>query len=270
MIDTFTRLLDSLTANKLMLIAAIIAVTLILISLSQRLLPRWAEWLPRQARPYMRASVPILRLLLLFGAGLLILTQVVEPSLRNLIALLGALGVALGFALKDYASSLLAGIVSLYEMPYQPGDWIRINDIYGRVRRIDMRAVKLVTPDDTVITVPHLKLWDQLIHNANNGSQQLQCVTEFHLHPDHDAVRVRELLNDIALTSPYLQLDRPIAVIVEEKPWGTVYRLKAYPVDPDDQFLFISDLSVRGKAALRGMGVEFSAALSTPEQTTDA
>jgi hypothetical protein len=51
----------------------------------------------------------------------------------------------------------------------------------------------------------------------------------------------------------------PFAVIVTEKPWGTHYRLKAYPVDSAQQFQFVSDLTVRGKAALSRLGVEFAA-----------
>jgi hypothetical protein len=47
-------------------------------------------------------------------------------------------------------------------------------------------------------------------------------------------------------------------VVAREKPWGTQYWLKAYPVDPRDQFRFITDLTVRGKAALSELGLEFS------------
>jgi hypothetical protein len=62
-------------------------------------------------------------------------------------------------------------------------------------------------------------------------------------------------LRKVALTSPYLHISRPISVIVREKPWGTHYRLKAYPIDGREQFNFISDLTVRGKAALAGLEV---------------
>lgn len=50
---------------------------------------------------------------------------------------------------------------------------------------------------------------------------------------------------DVALTSPFLQLDKPVAVIVQEKPWGAHYRIRAYPVDPHQQFRFITDLTIR-------------------------
>jgi hypothetical protein len=93
------------------------------------------------------------------------------------------------------------------------------------------------------------------ISNANNGTPRLQCTAEFHLAPAHDAARARAALEDVALTSTYVALDEPIAVMVQERPWGTHYRLRAYPMDARQQFRFLSDLSVRGKAELLRLGM---------------
>ncbi len=75
------------------------------------------------------------------------------------------------------------------------------------------------------------------------------------LQPDHDASAVSQIFSDVALTSPFLEIDKPIVVIAQERPFGTHYRVKAYPVDPRQQFRFISDLTLRGKAVLRRLGV---------------
>jgi len=71
------------------------------------------------------------------------------------------------------------------------------------------------------------------------------------------------------MTSPYTNLSetpthRDVVVIVVEEPWATHYRLKAYPIDGRDEFQFISDLTVRGKAALAEMGVQSVSAPVTP------
>jgi hypothetical protein len=67
---------------------------------------------------------------------------------------------------------------------------------------------------------------------------------------------VRNTLEDVALTSPYTCLERPITVVVTENQWGTRYRLKAYPVDSSQQFRFVSDLTLRGKKELEILGVQ--------------
>lgn len=253
------EILRILSRANLIQVGLIVAGAWLLIVLGQRLLPWLADRLSSRYRLFVLALVPVLRLVTIVVAFALIVPRLVEPTFENLVALLGALGLALGFALKDYASSLIAGIVALYEMPYRPGDWIEVDGAYGEVKAINTRAVEIVTPDDTVVVIPHLKLWDRLIFNANDGGQNLLCVADFYLHPCHDAAQVMHTLHDVALTSAFLQVERPIDVIVLEKPWGTHYRLKAYPVDPRQQFHFTTDLTVRGKAALAGLGVEFAA-----------
>jgi small conductance mechanosensitive channel len=241
-------------------IAAIVLGAALAIALAQRLLPWIGNRLHGKRRLHLLALVPAIRLLVIVGAFLLVVPLVVKPSVQNMVALLGTVGLALGFALKDLASSLIAGVLVVGERPYRNGDWIEVDGVYGEVRHIGMRTVQLVTPDDNRVSIPHARLWTQPVSNANDGSPRLQCVADFYLHPQHDAAAVRQLLADVALTSAYLHLGDPITVVVQERPWATHYRLKAYPVDARQQFRFTSDLTVRGKAALMRRGIAFASA----------
>lgn len=263
------NLFRSITPGLLIELALVVAVVLLLAWLIQRLLPMLAARLHGRRRHWVLALIPTLRILVVAVAIGWIVSLLIEPSLRNMVAILGAVGLALGFALKDYVSSLFAGVVAAYERPYRPGDWIEVDGCYGEVRHIGLRAVEMVTPDDTVVVVPHLKLWNGLIRNANNGGASLMCVASFYLAPAHDAYQVRRILHEVALSSPYLKLSRPVVVVMEDHPWGSRYRIKAYPMDPRQQFLFISDLTARGKAQLQTMGVEF-ARVEAMAQTSDS
>jgi len=49
-------------------------------------------------------------------------------------------------------------------------------------------------------------------------------------------------------------------VIAQEKPWGTHYRVKAYVNESREQYLFITDLTIRGKDMLRQMNIRFAQA----------
>jgi small-conductance mechanosensitive channel len=250
----YTRLFNAIGSTELIELALVVLGAIALIAGSQNLLPWIAGRLHGRPRYYLLAAVPALRLLILLAAVLLIVPILVEPSVQNMVAVLGAAGLAIGFALKDYVSSLIAGVVSTVEVDYRPGDWIEVAGVYGEVKRISMRTVRIVTPDDTLVSIPHLKLWNEPVFNANNGGPSLQCAADFYLAPEHDARRVCETLRDVAMTSPFLQLDQPVAVVAQERPWGTRYRVRAYPVDPRQQFRFITDLTLRGKAALQALG----------------
>ena len=83
-------------------------------------------------------------------------------------------------------------------------------------------------------------------------------MTEFYLHPDHDAFNVKRRLSEIAESSSYREPGSPVTVIILEKPWGTLCKLKAYVHESREQFSFITDLTIRGKDSLRDMDVRFA------------
>jgi small-conductance mechanosensitive channel len=241
-------------------VGAVLLIAALLIAVTQRALPWIGNRLHGRRRLFVLALVPVLRLLIIVAAFVMIVPIVINPSVQNMVALLGTVGLAIGFALKDLVSSLIAGVVVVGEMPYRNGDWIKVDGIYGEVRHVGMRTVQLVTPTDDVVSIPHSRLWNTPVFNSNDGSPRLQCIADFYLHPEHDAALVQEALSDVALSSAYLHFGQPVMVVVHEKPWGTWYRLKAYPVDARQQFRFVTDLTIRGKAVLLGLGVSFATA----------
>ena len=260
------RLINDLQDISFAKIGLILLGTWLVILLARKLLPYLAERGPSQLRLYLLGAVPIIRLLLLVIAVTWVVPIVFNITLQNFLVIAGALGVAIGFAFKDYVSSLIAGIVAIVERPYRPGDWVRIGGDYGEVRAVGMRAIEICTPADDIVHVPHEKIWQNNIANANNGARTLMCVASFYLRPDHDAARVRVALRDVALTSAYLEYDKPVVVMLAETPLGTHYQLKAYPFDMRDQFHFISDLTIRGKLAIADAGaVEIQAVPSVTE-----
>ncbi len=219
-----------------------------------------AEKAPAYLRLFMLRLLPISRLLIAIAAVVIIVPILIEPKFQNVIALVMSVAVALAFAFKDYAGCLAAGFITVLENTYQPGDWVEIDGTYGEVKSIGLRALFLVTADDTEVSIPHSRLWSTSIFNASSGNRSLLCVTNFYLHPDHDAALVRSRLTEIAQASSYRKSDTPVVVIVLEKPWGTHYRLKAYVKESREQFLFITDLTVKGKAMIRSLGIRFAQA----------
>ena len=220
----------------------------------RRAVPPIADLVPARVRLYVLGVVPIARLLLILVAVAWIVPILFNVTLQNFLLIAGAISVAIGFAFKDYVSSLLAGIVALFESPYRAGDWVRVGEDVGEVRHVGMRSIRLVTPNDDTVTVPHSRLWTENVSTSNDGESTLMCVARFHVAGAHDAAALRSLLQDVALTSAYLEYARPVTVIVNQETWGTRYQLKAYPFDLRDQFLFVSDLTVRGKQAIRELG----------------
>lgn len=252
--DKAANLLNDLQDINFVQIATILALSFGLIWVIRKTIPFLADRVPSRLRIYLLRAVPILRMMIIITALLWIIPLIFNITLQNFVVIAGAASVAIGFAFKDYVSSLIAGIVAIFERPYGPGDWVKINGDYGEVINTGMRAIRLRTASDDIITVPHDRIWSQNISNSNTGSQTLMCVADFYLDPDHDAAKVRRELVDVALTSAYLDFRRPVLVVLKETEFATRYSVKAYPFDLRDQFKFISDLTDRGKDAVRDAG----------------
>ncbi len=253
-------ILRSLESNDFVLVVGVLALAWLLASAVRWVLRRIAE------RALMRLRLPILRVIpiLRFGVGIgalaVIVPILIEPTFQNVVAIVASVSLALAFVLKDYASSLAAGVVTILEGPYQPGDWIKLGDTYGEVKLIGVRAVHVVTADDNEVIIPHSRLWSSSISNATSGSHSVLCVADFYLHPDHDGEAAAACLAEIGSTSTYRMPESKVSVVVREKPWGTHYKLKAYVKESREQFAFVTDLTLRGKKALLAMNLRFAQA----------
>ena len=248
------QLIRRLEDINFLYILIVVALAVLIIWVIRRVVPWLARYAPNAYRINILGIVPVARLVVLVIMIALIVNEVVNLDRQNILVIGGALGVALGFGFKDLVGSVIAGVVAVFEKPYRPGDWVRVGDSYGEITNVGLRAFQMVTPNDDVVTVTHDRIWGENVANSNDGAQTLMCVANFYVHPDHDAETLRRLLQEVALTSPYLSYAKPVLVMLKEEPWGTHYMLKAYPFDMGDQFRFISDMTVRGKKVMHGMG----------------
>jgi small conductance mechanosensitive channel len=252
--------LQALTWSHLALILAILVGCRVLILMVRRFVRAAAESAPSHRRLLILRMAPLSRLLIWIVGIALIIPLVVEPTVEDVVAVIATIGLALAFALKDYVSCLIAGVVTILENTYQPGDWIEFDGAYGEVKTVGTRAVHIVTADDNEIIIPHSKLWSARVSNSSSGSQSLLCVTNFYLHPDHDGAAALQALAEIVDISRYRKPDAPVKITASELPWGTCYKIKAYVAESREQFAMITDLTIRGKERLRAMGLVFAQA----------
>ncbi len=252
--------LRELTWSHVLVVVIVLIGCGLLVLVVRRIVRRTAESAPSHRRLLILRMAPLLRLLIWITGIVVVVPLVVEPTFKDIVALVATLGLALAFALKDYASCIVAGVVAILENTYQPGDWIEIDGSYGEVTTIGTRAVHIVTADDTEVIIPHARLWSSSVFNASSGNQSLLCVTNFYLRADHDGASVRAALSETAEASRYRKPETPVIVVAAETPWGTCYKVKSYVTEGREQFAMITDLTIRGKERLRAMGVKFAQA----------
>lgn len=102
----------------------------------------------------------------------LILTFAILASLAkfgiqttSFIAVLGAAGLAVGFALQGALTNFAAGVLILILRPFKLGDYVEGAGTAGTVKSIEIFATELATPDNVKIVVPNGKLFGDVIKN---------------------------------------------------------------------------------------------------------
>ena len=242
-------IVSKITSGKIAQALIILLVAYLTLKILDKLVIWLSEKLAKEWRLRVRQFLPFLRMTVLTTCIVILMNLFLNLSKENILAVTGTVAVALGFAFKDYASSIIAGIVGLFESPYGVGDRIKIGDHYGEVVSYGLRSVRIQTPDDNTITIPHNKIRTEAVSNSNAGALEAQVVTEFYFTHDIDVDLVKLILYRVAQTSKYTALKLPIVVVMQEKPWGTVFKLKSYPLDARDEFIYQTDLITRSKQA---------------------
>ena len=89
------------------------------------------------------------------GLGVVTALGTTGINVTGLVAGLGLTGFALGFALKDILSNIVAGAVILSYRPFDNQDRVSVAGYEGLVTQIDMRYTTLRGDDDRRILVPN-------------------------------------------------------------------------------------------------------------------
>ena len=161
----------------------------------------------------------------------------------------GAAVVAVGFATRDLLASLVAGVLIIFDRPFQLGDRVTFGGEYGDVISIGLRSVKLRTLDDCTVTIPNNLFLSQVTSSGNSGHLEMQTVVDFYIGLDQDVHQARDLIRVAAATSRYIYLPNPISVLASQEPLdGCIamkIRLKAYVLDTKYEKDFQTDIVLR-------------------------
>jgi len=85
----------------------------------------------------------------------------------SFVAILGAAGFAIGFALQGSLANFAAGVLILVLRPFKIGDFIDGAGVAGTVKDIQLFTTVLATPDNIKIMVPNGKLFGDTIKNIS-------------------------------------------------------------------------------------------------------
>lgn len=151
--------------------------------------------------------------LLIFVVLAAINTLGVETT--SFVAIIGAAGLAIGFALQGSLANFASGVMLIIFRPFKTGDFVEIAGTMGTVDAIHIFSTVLKTPDNKTIIVPNSGVTGSNITNYSaNETRRVDLV--FGISYDDDIRKAKEILQQILEADSRVLKDPGPVVAVSE------------------------------------------------------
>ncbi|MGY6274171.1 mechanosensitive ion channel family protein [Methylomonas sp. MgM2] len=247
-ISQLTKAVELFEVWRIALLLAGIGLLVLTASILNRFATRASDDFPSYRLLFLQIVTTINFCIYIFGGAFLIYVSL-SSAKELLLALGGGAAVAIGLSLKDLVASLVAGLTLLFDRPFLVGDRVQFGDVYGEIKSIGLRSVKLLTLDDSLVTIPNARFISDVVSSGNAGALDMMIVVPFHVALDADIELARRLIYEIVVTSRYVYLAKPVKIVASEAviPLGLALKLtvKAYVLDVQYEKDFQTDVVAR-------------------------
>lgn len=151
----------------------------------------------------------------------------------------GAFGLAIGFGLQKTFGNLISGILLLLDKSIKPGDVISVtdqagNEAVGQIRRIGIRAISVITRDQTEYLIPNELLMTNQVVNWSYSSRDVRVKAPVGVSYDSDLDLVTELLYQaVDETDRILARPKPRVNIMEFGDNSVNFEIRFWIQDPE-------------------------------------
>ncbi|MDY6988873.1 MAG: mechanosensitive ion channel [Thermodesulfobacteriota bacterium] len=173
----------------------------------------------------------------------------------SFVAVLGAAGFAVGFALQGSLANFAAGVLILVLRPYKVGDFIEAAGVAGNVKDIQLFTTVLATPDNIKIMVPNGKIFGDVIKNVS-GFDTRRVDLVMGIGYGSDIQRAHDVMARIIKEDPRILSDPAPQIAVSELADSSVNFVVRPWVNAADYWAVRFDLTRKIKEAFDESGIE--------------
>ena len=176
----------------------------------------------------------------------------------SVVAILGAAGLAVGFALQGSLSHFASGVMLIIFRPIKAGDFVEAAGISGVVKEITLFSTIFTTGDNKVITVPNSSIVSGAIINYSTMDQRRVDFTVGVAY-DADLAQTKEVLAKIVEEEERVLVDKGVTIAVSELADSSVNLVVRVWVNSPDYWGVYFDTTEKIKIRLdeAGIGIPF-------------
>ena len=175
--------------------------------------------------------------------------------------LFGALGVGIGFGLRNIIANFVSGLIMVFERPIQIGDTIEINNTMGTVHAIGTRSSTIETFDGSEVIIPNADFISKEITNWTLSDNHRRKTLRFKVALDSDIQQVLEIMQRVVTAHPnVLKEPQPMATFLGFEEYYLEFKLYYWLCE--NLIMAQSDIAIDIYEILQKEGI----AMPTPKQ----
>lgn len=197
------------------------------------------------------------RRLVLF-VGLFVGLSALEINLGPVLAVIGAAGFVIAFALQNSLSNFASGILMLLYRPFDVSDFISVAGTLGKVESMNLLSTQLRTPDNQLVIVPNNSVWGDVIINVT-GITERRVDLVFGIGYSDDIDKAQQVLEEIVLGHELVLKDFEAVVKLHELADSSVNFICRPWVRPDHYWDVYWDITreVKRRFDAEGISIPF-------------
>lgn len=172
----------------------------------------------------------------------------------SFIAVIGAAGLAIGFALQGSLSNFAAGVMIIIFRPFKVGDYVEVGGASGTVEAIHIFSTIVNTPDNKKIIIPNSRVSGDTITNYSaNDIRRVDLVVG--VSYGDDIRKAKQILEKILSEEQRILKDPPFTIGVMELGDSSVNFAVRPWVKTSDYWAVYFDLTERVKTTFDENGI---------------
>jgi len=185
-------------------------------------------------------------------------------GIERIALLLSALSVGIGFGLQAITQNFVSGLILLAERPVKIGDWVKIGDQEGDVKRISVRATEIQIADRSTLIVPNSELITKSIVNKTMADPLGRIQLQFSVPLGTDVGQVKDMLDTMFEEAPAVLGDPAPVIFIDSIADGRVnLNMFAYVSSPRSVYPTRSEILFKLLQRMPEAGIELG---TTPQQ----
>jgi small conductance mechanosensitive channel len=147
--------------------------------------------------------------------GLLVALAALDINVGPIMAMVGAAGFVIAFALQGTLSNFASGIMIMLYRPYDIGDVVDVSGVVGTVQSMTLVSTSIVTFDNRLMVVPNNSIWGNIITNVTHSPTRRVDMT-FGIGYNDDIEQAQKVMEEILAEHPLVLKDPEPTVKVHE------------------------------------------------------